>query len=163
MLARVFPTPGKQPVKYVVRSHPHDFGPYREVSIAFADGNQAAVDFAWQVEAALPNAWGAVALDELAWFERRDAYAKAVREGSLLREEVPQHYAANSLPQLVPTAQFQDLLAARPLCYRVSIEGAPLGALSCREADLRLPGSPRQVASVAASVLPARPAVSAAR
>ncbi len=115
MLARVFPTPGELPVKFVVRSHPHDFGPYREVSVAFADGNQAAVDFAWQVEAALPDAWDAVALYELAWFERRDAYAKAVREGSLPREEVPQHYAANSLPQLVPTARLQDLLAAHPL------------------------------------------------
>lgn len=63
----------------------------------------------------MPDAWDAVALYELAWFERRDAYAKAVREGSLPREEVPQHYAANSLPQLVPTARLQDLLTAHPL------------------------------------------------
>jgi hypothetical protein len=115
MLDRIFPVPGKLPVKFVVRSHPHDFGPYREVSIAFADGNQAAVDFAWQVQAALPDAWDAVALYELAWFGRRDAYAKAVREGSQPREELPQHDAANSPPQLVPTARLHDLLAVHPL------------------------------------------------
>lgn len=115
MLARVFPIPGGLPVKYVVRSHRHDFGRYREVSIAFADGNPAAVYFAWQVEATLPDAWDTVALDELAWFERRDACARAVRGDSLPREEVPRHHAANSPPQLAPTAQLRDLRTAHPL------------------------------------------------
>lgn len=54
MLARVFPIPDGLRVKYVVRSHPHDFGPYREVSIGFVDDLRAAVDFAYQVESALP-------------------------------------------------------------------------------------------------------------
>ena len=58
MLARVFPIPEGLPVKFVVRSHPHDFGPYREVSIGFADGNQVAVDFAYQIESALPESRG---------------------------------------------------------------------------------------------------------
>ena len=47
MLERVLPIPEGLPVKYVVRSHPHDFGTYREVSvqiaIKLADGDFTAV------------------------------------------------------------------------------------------------------------------------
>ena len=115
MLARVFPIPEGLPVKYVGRSHPHDFGPYREVSIGFAGGNQAAVDFAYQIESALPESWDVVAFSELAWFRRRDEYFKAVREGALPGEGVPRLYATNSVPHLPSTAKERDLLPAYPL------------------------------------------------
>jgi len=88
MLARAFPIPEGLPIKYMVRSHPHDFGPYREVSIGFAGGHQAAVDFACQVESALPDAWDATALHELAWFQRRDGCFKALRDGALPSADV---------------------------------------------------------------------------
>ncbi len=113
MLARVFPIPEGLPVKFVVRSHPHDFGPYREVSIGFADGNQAAVDFAYQVESALPESWDVVALYELTWFRRRDESFKAAREGALPGEGEPRPYATSSVPQMQSTAR--DLLPAHPL------------------------------------------------
>lgn len=43
MLERLCPIPQGLPVAFVVRSHPHDFGPYREVSVRCCGGNQAAV------------------------------------------------------------------------------------------------------------------------
>lgn len=115
MLARVLPIPEGLPVRYVVRSHSHDFGIYREVSIGFAAGHQGAADFACQAEPALPDTWDAIALGELAWFRRRDAYFKAVREGSLFSADATRHDAMNSAPPLPPTARYQDQLAAYPL------------------------------------------------
>ena len=112
MLARVLPIPQGLPVRYVVRSHSHDFGIYREVSIGFAASHQGAADFACQAESALPDAWDAIALGELAWFRRRDAYFKAVREGALLDADAPRHDATTSVPTLQLTARCQGLLAA---------------------------------------------------
>jgi hypothetical protein len=56
MLERLCPIPQGLPVAFVVRSHPHDFGPYREVSVRFA----------YRVEANAPEQWDAIARDELA-------------------------------------------------------------------------------------------------
>jgi len=39
MLVRLFPIPEGLPVSYVVRSHPHEFGTYREVAVRFLGGN----------------------------------------------------------------------------------------------------------------------------
>ena len=66
MLERLCPIPQGLPVEFVVRSHPHDFGPYREVSVRFCGGNRAAVEFAYHVEANAPDQWDAIARDELA-------------------------------------------------------------------------------------------------
>lgn len=66
MLERLCPIPQGLPVAFVVRSHPHDFGPYREVSVRFCGGNQAAVDFAHHVNANAPDQWDTIARDELA-------------------------------------------------------------------------------------------------
>ncbi len=66
MLERLCPIPQGLPVAFVVRSHPHDFGPYREVSVRFCGGNQAAVDFAHHVDANAPDQWDTIARDELA-------------------------------------------------------------------------------------------------
>jgi hypothetical protein len=44
MLDRVFPIPEGLPVKYVVRSHPHDFGTYREVSVRYSSDDPAACE-----------------------------------------------------------------------------------------------------------------------
>ena len=73
MLARVFPIPEGLPVKYVVRSHPHDFGAYREVSVRFCGGDQAASEFAGLVESSVPDCWDPVALQELADLQRQHA------------------------------------------------------------------------------------------
>ena len=66
MLERLCPIPQGLPVAFVVRSHPHDFGPYREVSVRFCGSNQAAVDYAHHVDANAPDQWDAIARDELA-------------------------------------------------------------------------------------------------
>jgi hypothetical protein len=57
MLERVFPIPEGLSVKYVVRSHPHDFGTYREVSVRYSSGDPVACDFAFQVESSVPDGW----------------------------------------------------------------------------------------------------------
>ena len=77
MLDRVFPIPDGLPVKYVVRSHPHDFGPYREVSVRYSSDNQAACDFAFQVESSVPDGWDPVAQQELADLQRQHAEPQA--------------------------------------------------------------------------------------
>ena len=77
MLERVLPIPEGLPVKYVVRSHPHDFGTYREVSVRYNGDDRAACDFAFQVEAAIPEFWDTVARQELAQLQRRPAAAQA--------------------------------------------------------------------------------------
>jgi hypothetical protein len=71
MLERVLPIPEGLPVKYVVRSHPHDFGTYREVSVRYSSDDAAACDFAFQVESSVPDGWDPVAQQELADLQRR--------------------------------------------------------------------------------------------
>jgi hypothetical protein len=77
MLERVFPRPESLPVKYVVRTHPHDFGAYREVSVGYCADDRAACDFAFQVEASLPETWDPIARQELADLQSVHAEAPA--------------------------------------------------------------------------------------
>jgi hypothetical protein len=115
MLYRLFPVPEGVPVAYVGRTHPHDFGNYREVSIRYDETNGAAVDFAYQVEQSVADEWDAIAQYELAWYERKQAYAVAVREKRLQPEEVPTHYATLKPPCLPAGSRFSELLTAYPL------------------------------------------------
>ncbi len=71
MLERVFPIPEGLPVKYVIRSHSHDFGTYREVSVRYTGGDPAACNFAFQIESSVPDGWDRVAEQELADLQRR--------------------------------------------------------------------------------------------
>jgi hypothetical protein len=77
MLDRVFPIPDGLPVKYVVRSHPHDFGTYREVSVRYSGDDPAACNFAFQVESSVPDGWDPVAQQELSDLQRRQAELQA--------------------------------------------------------------------------------------
>lgn len=115
MLYRLFPIPEGIPVAYVGRTHPHDFGNYREVSIRYDEKNGAAVDFAFQVELSVPANWDAIAQYELAWYERKRAYDVAVREQRLQRDEVPPHFGEEKPPRLPADAHFAALLTAYPL------------------------------------------------
>ncbi len=115
MLYRLFPIPEGIPVAYVGRTHPHDFGSYREVSIRYDETNGAAVDFAYQVELSVPSNWDAIAQYELAWYERKRAYDAAVRDQRLHRNEVPPHYGQEKPPHLPADAHFSALLTAFPL------------------------------------------------
>ena len=101
MLERVFPVPEGLPVKYVVRSHPHDFGAYREVSVRYCGDDQAACDFTFQVEASVPECWDPVAQQELADFQRRQAELQAdSRVAPAIWPTV--HESPDCLPQRLP-------------------------------------------------------------
>lgn len=114
MLERLFHVPDGLDVCYVVRTHPHDFGSYREVAVRYA-GGQKAYEFALHVEGHMPEEWDAIAKYELAWYERKHAYAAAVREGRLQPQEVPPHYGTPNPPSLSAGLSFSELMAAYPL------------------------------------------------
>ena len=115
MLYRLFPVPEGLPVAFVGRTHPHDFGNYREVSIRYDDANGQAADFAYEVESSAPAEWDTIARYELAWYERKQAYDLAVREHRLQPEEVPAQFATPTPPALAQNASFSELLASNPL------------------------------------------------
>jgi hypothetical protein len=56
-LERMFPTDGKNN-RFKIKSFPHDFGSYYEVCCTFDPADVASVDFAYNVEANLPEYWG---------------------------------------------------------------------------------------------------------
>ena len=114
MLHRLFPVPEGVSVAYVARTHPHDFGTYREVSIRYDEHDGAAVDFAYQVELSVPDEWDPIAQYELAWYERKNAYTAAVRDKRLQPEEVPTHFGTVKPPSLPPGSRFSELLTAFP-------------------------------------------------
>lgn len=102
MLTRVIPIPEGLPVKFVVRSHPHDFGSYREVSVRYSGDDQAASDFAFTVESSVPECWDPVAQQELADLQRRDAGARACPAASLTFAPTD-HQHPDCVPQRRPT------------------------------------------------------------
>ena len=101
MLERVFPIPEGLPVQYVVRSHPHDFGTYREVSVRYSGDDAAACDFAFQVESSVPDCWDPVAQQELAELQRRQAEPQACCAGAAAVEPADRAHPA-CVPQRVP-------------------------------------------------------------
>ena len=110
MLARVFPIPEGLPVKYVVRSHLHDFGAYREVSIRYDEADGQAVEFAYEAERSVPAEWDAIARYELAWHERMRACEQAMQEKPLQTDEVPTHYGTPEPPSLPASSPLPELL-----------------------------------------------------
>ena len=114
------------------------------MSIGFAGGNPTAVDFAYQVESALPYKWDVVAFCELAWFRRRNESFKAVREGALPAEGVLRLYATNGVPQLPFTARDQDPADRIPaLIHRLDPKRATRRASSAPHAQLTRQGCAR--------------------
>ena len=101
MLERVFPIPEGLPVKYVVRSHPHDFGTYREVSVRYSGDDAAACNFAFQVESSVPDVWDPVAQQELADLQRRQAELQAV-SATAATVEPADRAQPDCMPQRVP-------------------------------------------------------------
>ncbi|MEO8188496.1 MAG: hypothetical protein ABI580_14160 [Burkholderiaceae bacterium] len=118
MLYRLFPIPDDLAVAYVVRANSHEFGRYREVAVRCGEIRhppmpvaevRAAVRFGHYVEAHLPDIWDTLARYELDWYERSDAYLKAVRERTMKPEDVPAHYAGLCPPEPQPAAWFGSL------------------------------------------------------
>ena len=58
---------GQEPMgaRLYVKSNPHDFGSYYEVACKFDSDNQEAVEYAYKVEAELPEEWDEEAKLEL--------------------------------------------------------------------------------------------------
>ena len=115
MLKRLFPVPRLHRAVYVIRTSPHDFGGYREVAIACANGHSESFSYACVVQREAPAQWDAIAQYELAWLARRDGFREAVRQKSLDETEVPFAYASNWIPVLDPKASFAELLQQHPL------------------------------------------------
>ena len=109
MLERVFPIPEGLPVKYVVRSHPHDFGTYREVSVCFNSVDPAACDFAWRVESSVHDGWDPVAQQELADLQRRQVQLQAVSAPAATVEPADRAQP-DCMPQRVPADVRHDVL-----------------------------------------------------
>ena len=63
-LERVF-GPAPSGAYFKITSNPHDFGTYRDVDIVFNDENETASDYAYRVEANLPEFWDEEAKVEL--------------------------------------------------------------------------------------------------
>ena len=63
-LTRVFGEPPRG-AYFKITSNPHDFGTYRDVDIVFDDENDAASEYAYQVEANIPEFWDEEAKAEL--------------------------------------------------------------------------------------------------
>jgi hypothetical protein len=109
MLERVFPIPEGLPVKYVVRSHPHDFGTYREVSVRYSGDDAAACNFAFQVESSVPDVWDPVAQQELADLQRRQAELQAV-SATAATVEPADRAQPDCMPPRVPADVRHDVL-----------------------------------------------------
>jgi hypothetical protein len=65
-LLRRFPVPKDISAWIVVKGSQHDFGTYYEVAVKYDDTNEAAMSFAYGVEAQLPQYWDEQAVQELA-------------------------------------------------------------------------------------------------
>jgi hypothetical protein len=57
---------GNEPVgaRLYVKSNPHDFGSYYEVACKFDENSQEAIEYAYNIEANMPENWDAVAKAE---------------------------------------------------------------------------------------------------
>lgn len=119
MLQRLFPVPDGLNVRYVTRSHQHDYGTYREVAVEYGGDSvsscEAAAEFALHVERNTPDTWDTVSTYELAWFERKDAISRAVRAGEMDLSAVPSHYGNAEPPALAAESSFRELIEAFPL------------------------------------------------
>lgn len=110
MLQRFFPVPDGLAVTYFTCTAPFDDGLVREVVIRYPGSHAASEDFAQHVELNLPSRWDATALNELHWYERRDAYQALVKRGLLPAHRVPKAYqlaeppnaADDEVPQHLP-------------------------------------------------------------
>lgn len=64
-LERMFPITEDIDAYFSIRTNPHDFGSYREVAIYFNENDEIACEFAYNVEANLPERWDEIAIEEL--------------------------------------------------------------------------------------------------
>ena len=109
MLERALLIPTGLPMRYVVRSHPHDFGTYREVSVRYSSDDPAACNFAFQVESSVPDVWDPVAQQELADLQRRQAELQAV-SATAATVEPADRAQPDCMPQRVPADVRHDVL-----------------------------------------------------
>lgn len=66
-LERTFPYTGPDGTAWLfIKSNPHDFGTYYEVEVKFDPECEEACDWAYLLEASLPERWDSEALAELA-------------------------------------------------------------------------------------------------
>ncbi len=60
-LKRMFPLWEEKNVRFVNKGHAHDFGTYHEIAVVFDDNDESAVDYAYEIDNGLPEAWDTIA------------------------------------------------------------------------------------------------------
>lgn len=64
-LERAYPCPEGANAWLFIKANPHDFGTYYEVEVKFDEEDSAACDWAYLIEASLPERWDAEAIKSL--------------------------------------------------------------------------------------------------
>lgn len=115
-LERCHPIPLEAIATLVVAGQAHEFGTYREVAVRYDDCDEAATNYAFDLERNAPTQWDAIARYELAWFQTKAAYTRAIRNGSVTEAEIPPQYLQEQpVGEFSATATFSELLAQHPL------------------------------------------------
>lgn len=57
LLEELFPRPNGVDAHFTIKSFPHDFGTYKEVCVVYDCDDEAACEYAYNVEANLPARW----------------------------------------------------------------------------------------------------------
>lgn len=116
MLTRTSPPPAGADL--IVKTFPYGSGHYREVCVRFDEHNERACAYALQLEATGPTKWDAIAAFELAWFERRSAYLRALRTSEVSDSDIPAQYTRAEPPAEIyalPTPSASDLFSRFPI------------------------------------------------
>lgn len=106
MLLRLNPPPAGSSGKLLVRRQEHDSGPYYEVEAGFKPGDSAAAEWAFGLEANVPDRWDDIAAFELQWIRS---------SRSMERTEQRPRTALVQWPVVPAGCSLTELLARHPL------------------------------------------------
>ena len=115
MLSRLHPIPEGIDAKLAVKSFPHDFGTYREVVVKFDPNDEAATNYAYDLESNSPASWDTTARFELWWLERRDQLLREVHRGERDVATLPESTRLNQIPTVDNNANLTDLFAVHQI------------------------------------------------
>ncbi len=100
MLERVYPIQAGVPTQLIIKSFPHEFGAYKEVCVTFDGSDQAAVRYAFQVEANAPMTWDDIARYELYWYQMKADVLRRLDDGEIRSSDVPEEFRTLVPPQI---------------------------------------------------------------
>ncbi|MCK6435227.1 MAG: hypothetical protein L6Q68_19665 [Aquabacterium sp.] len=115
MLERLAPPPPASSGALGIKRFGHEFGAYLEVVANFDSSDEAATDWAYDLESNSPTKWDAIALYELQWIRRVREIQAALARGELRTEQVSEDVRLARWPELEPDVEIDELLARHPL------------------------------------------------